>query len=39
MTYNDFTKLQRSAGFGNDKKEDKLIKIDDLIKNINFVVD
>jgi len=25
MTYNDFTKLQRAAGFGNSKKEDKLL--------------
>jgi hypothetical protein len=29
MTYNDFTKLQRAAGFGNSKKEDKLLKIDE----------
>lgn len=37
MTYNDFNKLLRSAGFGDSKKESKLLKIDSLIKNINDI--
>lgn len=35
MTYNDFTKLQRAVGFGDSKKETKLLKIDQILSNIN----
>ena len=38
MTYNDFIKLQRAVGFGDSKKESKLLKIDQIINNVNDVL-
>ena len=38
MKYNDFPKLQRALGFGDGKKESKLLKIEQITNNVNDIL-
>jgi hypothetical protein len=38
MTFSDFTKLLRAVGLGDGKKESKLLKIEQIMNNVNDIL-